>query len=134
MNALVWVTAWQMECCGEPFAVGEQVEWTLCDDPDREWLEAALGPELAQSISHAEEHHGGVPEETPPVRARVLGIRCAHGRYAAVPGSNSRTLYPVPGSAVLTEVDRADGREAETSGLSFNGYIVELDIFLASPT
>ena len=26
---LVWVDAWQMQCCGDPFAVGSSVEWTL---------------------------------------------------------------------------------------------------------
>lgn len=34
---LVWVDAWQMQCCGDPFAVGSRVAWTL-SEPDREWL------------------------------------------------------------------------------------------------
>ncbi|MGW5641967.1 DUF6578 domain-containing protein [Saccharopolyspora sp. NPDC003752] len=132
MNALVWVSEWEIQCCGEPFAVGERVDWTLRDDPDREWLAAALGPELAQSVSHVESHHNEVPEEVSPVRARVLGIRRAYCRYAAAHGGDSHP-YPVPGSAVLTEVDRADGWEAEMSGLHFNGYLVELDVFRAGP-
>ena len=27
VRALVWVDAWQQECCGDPFAIGDAVTW-----------------------------------------------------------------------------------------------------------
>jgi hypothetical protein len=32
-----------MECCGEPFAVNDIVEWDFADAPDVDWLMAAVG-------------------------------------------------------------------------------------------
>lgn len=125
VKALVWMAAWQMECCGQPFTVGDEVEWSLEDDPDREWLEAALGPELASRVTHEEDHHDQLP--TAPANGRVRAIRCAYGRYAPTPG-DERVLYPVPGSAELSHVARVDGTEARASQLDFNGYLVDLEL------
>jgi hypothetical protein len=121
------MAAWQMECCGEPYAVGDEVEWALDDDPDRDWLEAALGAELASQVTHEEEHHRDLPEGTTPAKGTVRAIRCAYGRYAPTP-ADQRVLYPVPGSAELTAVARVDGTEASGSPLNFNGYLVDLEL------
>lgn len=42
MMATVWVDDWQYQCCGTPFAVGDQVSWTLTADSD-DFLVRALG-------------------------------------------------------------------------------------------
>jgi Family of unknown function (DUF6578) len=55
----LWVDAWQMQCCGEPFRLGSPVAWTVREaDPD--WLEAVLGAGAAPGVNGAEEHHGGI--------------------------------------------------------------------------
>jgi hypothetical protein len=125
---LVWVSGWQMQCCGEPFAVGDEIEWTLDDGLDVEWLEAALGADLAHRIGYAEEHHGRLPEGSPVTSGTVLGIKTAHGRFAPAIPDVDGTLYPVPGSEVLAEVDRVDGSESGAQGLHMNGYVVELEV------
>lgn len=38
----VWVDSWQYECCGDPFAVGDRVRWTL-RPADLEFLAPPLG-------------------------------------------------------------------------------------------
>ncbi len=53
----VWVDDWQMQCCGAPFSVGDEVSWTL-REPDTAWLEAVLDKDVAGGIGGAEEHHG----------------------------------------------------------------------------
>ena len=119
-----------MECCGDAFGVGDEVDWTLDTDPDIDWLEAALGTDLASRIAYVEDHHGGLPDETPPTRSRVLAIKTAHGHYAPqTPGG--KTLYPVPGSAVLRDVDRVDGSEADPE-MRLNGYVVEVELLTPS--
>lgn len=103
------------------------MEWTLNDAQDRDWFEAALGPELASRVTHEEDHHRDLPEGTRPAKGTVQAIQCAYGRYVPKPG-DERVLYPLPGSAELTDVARVDGREARACELHFNGYLVELDL------
>lgn len=125
--AVVWYSSWQMECCGDPFAVGDIVTWHLDDTPDVDWYEAALGPELAQRITHAEEHHP-TDEEFPEFTGRVITINQAWCEFGPAE-PDGRVLYPTPNSAVFEQVDRSDipGRRANAA-LTFNGWVVELDL------
>ena len=81
MGLTVWVDSWQMLCCGEPFSVGQQVSWTL-SDADQDWLMAMLGADAQVTVDAAEEHHGGLPEETPRTTGTVSRIAAVHCRYA----------------------------------------------------
>jgi hypothetical protein len=100
---MIWVDGWQMQCCGEPFRLGSQVAWTLrAADPD--WLAATLGSDAQQAVDAAEDHHGGVPDDTVPTRGRVRRIAAVHCRFAPEPGSDSpiqpgRLHLPSRGSA-----------------------------------
>jgi hypothetical protein len=123
----VWVDGWQMQCCGEPFRLGSRIAWTL-GSADPEWLELVLGAHLRRTVDAAEEHHGGVAEDTVPTEAKVARIAAVHCRYAPQPGSDSLTLYPVPGSGVLTDVESADGWTADRSDEQFAGYLVQLEL------
>ncbi|MFI1995628.1 DUF6578 domain-containing protein [Actinoplanes sp. NPDC020271] len=118
----IWVDDWQMQCCGEPFAVGDEVSWTL-RAPDTEWLEPVLGKDLAAGIDLAEEHHGGV-EETPPTVGTVVAIRAVHCRYGPLAGGAG--LGPVAGSGVISTVRSADGWTPDRGDLKFAGYVVEV--------
>lgn len=125
--AVVWVAAWQMECCGDPFAVGDQVVWTVDREIDDDWFVAALGPDMASRITHAEEHHDDGQDDLPEVSGRVLTITRAWGAYGPQrPGD--QVHVPVPGSHRFLEVRESSGLEKHAfSGLTFNGWIVELD-------
>jgi hypothetical protein len=120
MRFVVWVDAWQMQCCGEPFAVGDRVGWTLRDLPRGRLLDDVVGSEVAARITHAEEHHGGVPEDAPVVLGTVRSILAAHACFV-------RETSWVPGE--LKTVRSADGTD-EVSGLSFHGSVVDLDVDL----
>jgi hypothetical protein len=126
---MVWVDDWQMQCCGEPFAVGQEVVWTLSAAVDAGWLSTVLGPETAREIAYREEHHGRLPDDTPETRGRIVGIQAARCRFDPVPDGDGRTLHPVPGSGEVQEVPEADGWEPESGDLAFVGYLVTLDLF-----
>lgn len=82
-EAIVWISSWQMECCGEPFGVGDIVSLHLDDEPDTPWLASALGSDVAHRVTPAEDHHG---EEHPEPTGRVVRIErawCAHGPEGA---------------------------------------------------
>ncbi|WP_433338974.1 DUF6578 domain-containing protein [Spirillospora sp. CA-294931] len=118
---IVWVDGWQMQCCGEPFAVGAAVSWELVG-PDREWLTSVLGAQTAAVVDGAEERHGRTDGR--PVHARVASVEVVHCRFAAKPGAEG--LWPVAGSGVRTAVTSVDGREGAEDGLEFVGYLVGL--------
>jgi len=123
----VWVDFWQMQCCGKPFRIGDQVAWTVrATDPD--WLEVMLGPQAQPAVDAVEDHHGGVPQGTAPTRGTVTAIAAVHCRYAPRPGSGSLTRYPVPGSGVLTYLDSADGWTPDRGDERFAGYLVQLKL------
>ncbi|GEK20552.1 DUF6578 domain-containing protein [Cellulomonas xylanilytica] len=126
MSVLVWVDAWQLQCCGTPFGVGDAVAWR-CGDPDPDWLESVLGPDVASRISSAEEHHDALPDDHPVTSGTVVEIHAAFCGYAPR-GTDDRTLYPVPGSAVLQEVPHADGSDRDRSDARFTGYVVEVEL------
>jgi hypothetical protein len=127
MSMTVWVDGWQMQCCGEPFRVGSQVSWTLRDaDPD--WLGAVLGADAQQAVDAAEEHHGEAPEGTTPRQGTVIHITAVHCRYAPRPSGDARTLYPVPASGVLTDIESADGWVSDHGDERFAGYLVQLEL------
>lgn len=125
--AVVWVDAWQMECCGDPFAVGDRVVWTVDRMVGDGWFASALGPDMAARLTHVEEHHADEHEDLPEVSGRVLSIIRAWGAYGPqCPGD--QVHVPLPGSARFIDVDRSDGPERHAfSDITFHGWVVELD-------
>jgi hypothetical protein len=140
----VWMDAWQLTCCGEPFSVGYEVEWRLnpVSPDERSFFAGPLGDEVASSITHSENHHSGdrvAPETT---RGRVDSITAVYWRVGPRPGENPRVpniLYPLGGSALLEERDSTNGGERPRRSRSrlnlwpkrfkhttFAGYIVDL--------
>lgn len=121
----VWVDDWQMQCCGAPFSVGDEVSWTL-REPDTAWLEAVLDKDVAGGIGGAEEHHGGVSEDAVPTVGTVVAIHAVHCRYAPLSDEAGTRLVPVAGSGVVDTVRSADGWIPDRGDLRFAGYVVQL--------
>jgi len=126
VGLVVWVDDWQMQCCGEPFRIGSEVAWTV-SEADGAWLAGMLGPDAQGTVDAAEDHHGLLPAETPPTRGTVARIRAVHCRFAPRHGADSRTLFPVPGSGVVSDIDLADGWTPDQGDARFVGYLVELE-------
>jgi hypothetical protein len=106
----IWMAGWQLQCCGEPFSVGETVEWTLAPVSDRDPLILAMGHDLAETVTHNEDHHGLLlPEGSPRTAGHVRSIRAIHGPHDEA-----------------TPVRSANGWEQE--GARTVGYLVELDL------
>jgi hypothetical protein len=125
----IWTEAWEWQCCGEPFAVGDEVEWGLrpLSAESRAFLAEPLGTQSAEQLTHGETHHEGADDEpTVPTRGRVESIQAVHWRVAPRSRSKPRVLYPVAGTGVVSR-QTADGWEPEPEEtVSFAGYIVEL--------
>ncbi|MET8559978.1 DUF6578 domain-containing protein [Streptomyces flaveolus] len=94
----VFYADWQMECCGTPFAVGDEVAWRLVPAGDED---APCG--AAARV----ENHGGPDRAT---AGRVRGIDLVHQEFLA--HHDPRTVAPPaaePGEVILV----AAGRESE---------------------
>lgn len=55
----VLVEDWQLDCCGEPFAVGERVRWTLALVPAPRGLERFAVELAGADVSRVERSDGG---------------------------------------------------------------------------
>ncbi|WUT01199.1 hypothetical protein OHA46_09020 [Streptomyces sp. NBC_00708] len=122
MMLTIWVDDWQMQCCGEPFASGDVVSWTLVEVDPEDYADL-VGEDRASEIDFCEEHHG-VGEERAPASVEVVSVVEVHCRYGVPPGATEQVNYPVPGTTVLVPVEEADGWAKDQPGVSFAGYLV----------
>lgn len=104
---LVFVTPWEFDCCGEPFAVGDEVAWNVAPVAEREQFSDALGAELASEVDVFETHHELDRPGENLVTGTVVQIRAAIVEMASAP-ENPAFFRPVPGTLELRELDRLD--------------------------
>ncbi|MEU9448053.1 DUF6578 domain-containing protein [Streptomyces sp. NPDC048277] len=107
----VFYEDWQLECCGTPFAVGDEVAWKLVA-----YGAAATRENAGYGAEAWVENHGG-PDR--PTAGRVHAVRLVHEEYRfhrpdpvpAAPGEGlvirgtGRGLEPVPGTVTLEPAD-----------------------------
>lgn len=127
MGLTIWVDDWQVECCGDPFAIGSTVSWTVLPITDPDWLSDVLGPERAATVDAAEDHHTDAPDHLREITGVVQAISTVHCEFAMRRPRDPQGLRPVPGTCVLNDVERVDGTPPRRAGLSFVGYLVGLD-------
>lgn len=118
----VWIDGWQMQCCGRPFRVGEQVQFLTTSDVDRDFLGVVLGHDAAAALTNGEDHHGLDVGAMSPLAGKVERIEAIACRYEL----RDRVMYPVAGTAQVVVRDDATGWEPENEddGRHFVGYIV----------
>jgi hypothetical protein len=122
MPEVVWVADWEMQCCGDRFAVGGEVAWRLSPVEDRPSLSDALGDGAAGTVTAFYDHHSDTPAP-PEVKGVVRTIRAVFRDYQLI----DRTLVPMPGSTVAVAREAGNGWEPEAQPQRFAGYLVELD-------
>lgn len=147
----VWMDSWQYECCGDPFAVGDRVHWTV-HPADLEFLAPPLGAllpdwraddlplirvddptvvgrgDLAVVLAPGQPHRVGLLAEEHHGGVPE-GAPATTGTVAGIRVVRWQTeerppggWYPVPGSAELEDVAEADRSD---SGV---GILVELAV------
>jgi hypothetical protein len=122
----IWVDNWQMQCCGEPFALDSLVTWSAVPVTGPDWYSEFLDVEVAASITDHEEHHADDRLNLTNLIGVVRSIDAVFCRYHVV----DRTATPIARSGVLEPRTSVDGWEAEDEigvGRTFVGYLVNLD-------
>ncbi|MEU9985496.1 DUF6578 domain-containing protein [Streptomyces sp. NPDC048045] len=92
----VFYEDWQMECCGRPFSVGDEICWRLAELDEEQLREGRYHGARA-----CVENHGDVPRHK--TMGRVRSIDVVHQDYAEKQ-QGSHTLEPVPGTVSLEPV------------------------------
>jgi hypothetical protein len=116
---LIWITAWQHQCCGEDFAVGSAVSWNV-REPDRAWFARTLGPDLSRQPDAVEGHHADRVDRV--VNGTVRSIAAVHCAYDQESGSW------ISGTTTFTRQDPADRWTTDRGNLKFIGYLVRVTV------
>jgi hypothetical protein len=122
MTLTIWVDDWQIQCCGQSFAPGDVVSWTLLEVDPEDYADV-VGSERADEIDFREEHHGQ-GEGREPTLVEVVSIAEVHCRYGVPLGATDTVNRPVRGTTVLVPVREADGWAKARPDVSFAGYLV----------
>lgn len=111
-----------MQCCGDPFRVGQHVEFSTTPVIDREFLGVVLGEQRAAALTDYEDHHDLDDGPMSPLTGTVKSIEAVSCRYER----QGRAMYPMAGTAKVVPCDEATGWEPEDDGVHFVGYVVTL--------
>lgn len=107
---------WQMQCCGQPFSIGDIVRWDV-------FAFNKTLTDVNQAIEYIYDAHYETSDGLLILQGTIHQISAIYTKYKS-PADNSRLLIPV--SSLLRSVVKADGYEAEIDGMTFNSYIVVL--------
>ncbi|WP_405781263.1 DUF6578 domain-containing protein [Streptomyces sp. NBC_00859] len=100
---------WEMECCGTPFSVGDEVTWTVGPH-------GGVGPDVPEGALCVSNHSMG-GSEAEQVTAYVRSIQVMTVEFAQASGTS--VYEPVPGRLRLRPVRRCPkwfSREADRTG------------------
>ncbi len=120
----IYYEAWQLQCCGEPFTVGDTVEWTCVMPEEYKNAHGII-------IDLVEEHHGFATHTVTGIVTRIIAERSEFPK-------GKREVWYKKARTIKEELKRADGWEMdlkgdETTERTFWGYIVELKDAIVKP-
>lgn len=118
----VWIDSWQMQCCGDPFRVGQRVEFSTTPVLDREFLDVFLGEQRTAALTDYEDHHDLEDGPMSLLTGTVTSIEAISCRYEP----QGRAMHPVADTANVVRCDEATGWETERDDVHVVGYVVTL--------
>lgn len=122
-DCTVYYESWQLQCCGDPFSVGDNVEW---DCVQSEYKNAH-----GIVLDFDENHHGFAAYSVSGIVNKIIVER------SEFPKGERETWYD-KAKTIHEEIQHADGWESEykdddTTERTFWGYIVELKDVIVKP-
>ncbi|TFD73483.1 hypothetical protein E3T50_00590 [Cryobacterium gelidum] len=109
----VWLTEWEWACCGDPFAVGDEVDFGIDTRTPHAAVADMLGMELVATVDAMESHHE--EEFTDRVRGRAVAV------HAVTQDVVERRSLRRPGhGAPPASIKASDGDEGAMVGRYFD--------------
>jgi hypothetical protein len=122
------IASWEMQCCGTPFKVGDNVKWTVCrgtDSGDESFSHKGIG----DFDYFYDEHDCGEPQFV--LTGTVVDIRAVCTLYELRPyegGSKVKECYYAVEHKLSDFDGVADGWTEITDGeYKFSGYLVQAE-------
>ncbi len=119
MNCKVFYESWQMDCCGEPFKVGDTVNWTV---GEYEKLEPCNTVNLGKIDYYYENHlfdRGPYFE----LDGKVIGIEILYEKFEP---TKLKPTVSLPVCGVLRETTKVERYEKGFNGMKVTGFVVTL--------
>ena len=119
----IYYESWQLQCCGDPFSVGDKVEWT--------GILSQYQNAHGIIIDFDEEHHGFATLNITGTITRIIAER------SEFPKGGLGVSYE-KAKTIKEDLQHANGWESdlpndETTERTFWGYIVELEDVIVTP-
>lgn len=118
-----------MQCCGDPFKIGDTIKWIVVKDKEYQFLisdDTTLG-----DLDYIYEAHGYSHTAEPFNLTGV--VKKIWGLYEKYEPSNKDPNFPLVSThGELIELDSVDGWEEPIGELEISGYVVELEDFSAT--
>ena len=113
----MWLTGWEWACCGDAFAIGDEIDVGIETRTPDAALADVLGPELFATVEAMESHHE--EEFTDRVRGRVVAV------HEVTQDVSERWSLRRPGHGAPPEsIKAADGDERAEVGREFGNAAI----------
>lgn len=123
-HCVIYYEQWQLQCCGNPFSVGDTVQWTCLMPQEYKNAHGII-------LDFEEEHHGFATHSIVGTVAKIIAERSEFPK-------GKRVVWYHKAQTIQEEIPCADGWESdkkddETTERTFWGYIVELKDAVIKP-
>ena len=120
----IYYESWQLQCCGDPFSVGDTVEWTCIMPTEYKNAHGII-------LDFEEEHHGFATHRIKGIVSNILAERSEFPK-------GEREVWYNKAKTIKEELQHADGWESEikddeVTERTFWGYVVELKDVTVKP-
>ena len=118
----VFIKNWQMQCCGNPFSVGDSVEWLAekCDEP---WTYH----KDVETVDYYYEHHSAGWEKLFKISGRVIKITACYSFIVPDPTDPTGRCGIITAGGVTQPVTIGDGWDEDIGEQEFHAYVVCLE-------
>lgn len=125
----LWLTEWEWACCGDPFRLGDEVDFGVESRTAHPALAEELGAELAATVDAMESHH--VEEFTDRVRGRVVAISAVtreviERRSLRPPGHGAPPNAAMPADGDEWPIVLANPAAARSWGTRPSRFVIEV--------
>jgi len=125
----VWLGEWEWACCGDPFAVGDDVDFGIETRDPSSILAETLGPALVVTVDAIESHHES--EFSDRVRGRVTAVHAVthevvERRTLRRPGHGAPQTASMPADGEEWRTTRRDLGNGVFVGSSPSRYVIEV--------
>ena len=127
MNTKVFYELWQMECCGEPFKIGDSIEWHVFK------AELLIRPLDIDGLEYVYDAHFDEWDGIYTLKGIVKGISIYYEKYKMIECKPHGMMVPIREINDSVQSESSHIEERDRNGLKVSGYTVELDEVTVRP-